>query len=236
MPFYINIELSHFCIAFGVMLLVGFVMSLQSANLYSLHVVVRKFSMIDLEFPASSQELISFIKGIFLLPGDLSKKSLKALKSQLYLDFIYMPALYGSIFMFCMKVSQKMTSFGHPLFAILAWLQCIAWLCDIIENIYLLNKLRPQAGESKTIPYPAYLGLEITKWGIALTATVCSIAAMSYFWLVGRYSLQSIDYILIIAAEIIVIFIARKLTTKTEKENLENFNRPDTLKNSDFIN
>ena len=122
-----------------------------------------------------------------------------------------------------MKVSLKMTSFGHGLFAILAWLQCIAWLCDIIENIYLLNKIRPEPEASKPAVHVAYLVLEICKWGIALTAAVCSIAAMFYFWLVGRYSDHSIHYLLIIAAEIIVIFIAKKITAKSEKEKLEKF-------------
>ena len=193
------------------------------ANFYTLHVVIRKFSMIDLEFPASSNELATFIRGIFRLPGDLSKKSLRAVKGHLYLDFLFMPALYGSIFLLCMKVSLKMSSFGHKLFAILAWLQCIAWLLDIIENVYLLYKLRPKPEEAKEIPYSSYLALEITKWGLALTGAICSVAAMAYFWLIGRYSQGSIQYIWIIAAEIAVIFIAGKFTEKSDKECLEKF-------------
>jgi hypothetical protein len=223
MPVYINIDWIYFCIFFGAMLLICFIMSFQSTNFYTMHMVVKKFNIIDLEFPATALELVTLIKGIFLLPVELSKKSLHALRQQLYLDFLFMPALYGSIFLLCMKVSLKMSSFGHRLFAILAWLQCIAWLCDIIENIYLLNKIQPQPKQSKPAVHVAYLVLEICKWGIALTASVCSIAAMFYFWLVGRYSDHSIQYLLIIAAEIIVIFIAKKITTKSEKEKLEKF-------------
>ena len=205
------------------MLLIGLIMGFQSANFYTLHVVVRKFSIIDLQFPASSLEMVNIVKGVFLLPVELSKKSLHALKEQLYLDFLFMPALYGSIFLLCMKVSLKMTSFGHQFFAILAWLQCIAWLCDIIENIYLLNKIRPLPPQSKPVVHVSYLVIELCKWGIGLTATVCSIAAMSYFWIVGQYSAHSIPYLLIIAAEILVIFIAKKISTKSEKEELEKF-------------
>lgn len=223
MPVYLNIDWIYFCIVFGAMLLISFIMSLQSVNFYTMHVVVRKFSMIDLEFPASALELVTFIKGIFLLPVELSKKTLRALRGQLYLDFLFMPSLYGSIFLLCMKVSLKMSSFGHRLFAVLAWLQCIAWLCDIIENIYLLSKIQRQPKVSKPAVHLAYMALETGKWGIALTATVCSIAAMFYFWLVGLYSLHSIYYLLIIAAEIIVIFIAKKITAKSEKEKQENF-------------
>ena len=228
MPVYINIDWIYFCIVFGAMLLISFIMKIQSANFYTMHVVLRKFNIIDLEFPASAQELVTFIKGIFLLPPELSKKSLHALRAQLYLDFLFMPALYGSIFLLCMKVSLKMSSFGHRLFAILAWLQCIAWLCDIIENIYLLNKIRPQPVVSKPAVHRAYLALETGKWGIALTGIVCSIAAMFYFWLVGRYSDQSIRYVLIIAAEIIVIFIAKKITAKSEKKELEKFQQTES--------
>jgi hypothetical protein len=223
MPVYINIDWIYFCIVFGAMLLISFIMSLQSANFYTMHMVIRKFSIIDLEFPASALELVTYIEGIFLLPLELSKKTLRALRGQLYLDFLFMPVVYGSIFLLCMKVSLKMASFGHQLFAILAWLQCIAWLCDIIENIYLLNKIRPHPRKSKPAIHMAYLVLEMCKWGIALTATVCSIAAMFYFWLVGLYSDHSIRYLLVIAAEIIVIFIAKKITTKSEKEKLEKF-------------
>ena len=223
MPVYLNIDWIYFCIVFGAMLLISFIMSLQSANFYTMYVVIRKFSIIDLQFPASAMELVIFIKGISLLPAELSKKSLRSLRRQLYLDFLFMPALYGSIFLLCMKVSLKMSSFGHGLFGILAWLQCIAWLCDIIENIYLLNKIRPEPVISKPAVHIAYVILEIAKWGIALTAAVCSIAAIFYFWVVGYYSFHSIQYLLIITAEIIMIFIIKKITGKSEKEKLEEF-------------
>ncbi len=223
MPIYLEINWIYFCIAFGAMLVISFIMNQQSKNFYSMHMVIRKFSIIDLEFPPSAMELAIFIKGIFLLPDELSKKSLHALKGQLYLDFIFMPAVYGSIFILCMKVSMKMTSFGHVFFAILAWLQCIAWLCDIIENIYLLNKIKSQPVVSKPAVHIAYQINEIIKWGIALTAVVCCVAAIFYFWLVGLYSHNSINYLLIITAELIIIFIAKKITAKNEIEKLEKF-------------
>ena len=111
MSVYMHIDWIYFCIFFGAMLLISFIMSLQSANLYTMHVVIRKFSIIDLQFPASAQELVIFIKGIFLLPVELSKKSLSALKGQLYFDFLFIPAVYGSVFILCMKVSIKMIFF-----------------------------------------------------------------------------------------------------------------------------
>jgi hypothetical protein len=63
----------------------------------------------------------------------------------------------------------------------------------------------------------------MSKWIIALTAAVCSLAAVFYFWLIGRYSYSSLYYLLIIAGEIIIFFILKKSTAKSEKEKLEEF-------------
>lgn len=223
MPFYLHFSWIFFCIAFGVMLFLHLLMGLQSRNFFTKHVVIRKFSILDLEFPPSAQELASFIKDIFNLPPGLVKKTTKALKTQLLLDFLFMPALYGSIFILSMKVSMRMTYFGHKLFAVFAWIQFIAWLCDIIENIYLLNKIHPNPVISSPVVHKSFEILEMIKWGIPLLVAVCSIAATFYFWLVGRYSSDSLYYIFITAIEIIIFFIVKKLSTKCEEKQLEEF-------------
>jgi hypothetical protein len=223
MPFYLHFTWMDFCICSGIMLGINLIMSLQTKNFFTIHLVIKKFSILDLEFPASAQELASFIKDIFKLPGNLINKTLKALKGNLYLDFLYMPALYGSIFILSMKVSMKMTYFGHKLFAVLAWCQFIAWLGDVIENIYLLNKIRPDSVVSTPLVHKAYEILEIVKWVIPLITVVCSIAAMFYFWVVGRYSYESLNYIFIIVIEIILFFVVKKISTKSEEKLLEEF-------------
>ena len=167
------------------MLFLHLIMGLQSNNFFTRHVVVRKFSILDLEFPPSAVEMVNFIKDIFSLPAAQAKKTSIALRRQLLLDFLFMPAFYGSIFILSMKVSMKMTYFGHKFFAVLAWIQIIAWLCDIIENIYLLNKIHPEPIVSNIAIFKSYEALEVLKWGIPLLTFVCSIAAISYFWLVG---------------------------------------------------
>lgn len=223
MAFYLNFGWMSFCIVFGAMLLLNYLMSFQSKSFYTEHVVIRKFSMLDLEFPASALELVTYIKGIFKLPAGLAKKTLKALKGQLYFDFIFMLALYGSIFILCMKVSMKLTFFGHGLFAFFAWLLFIPLLCNIIENIYLLNKIRPDPVVSKPAIHKGYQILQMGKWIIALTAAVCSIAAIFYFWLIGRYSYDSLNYLVITVGEIIIFFILKKSTAKSDKEKLDEF-------------
>lgn len=223
MSFYIHVNWLYFCLAFGIMLLLKLVMSFQNRNFFTKHVVIRKFSMLDLEFPPSAEELVSFIKDIYNLPAQLAVKTTRALKTQLWLDFVFMPALYGSIFILSMKVSMMMFYIGHKLFAIFAWLQFIAWLCDIIENIYLLNKIRPDPLISTPFVHKSYEVLEIIKWGLPLLVAVCSVAAIFYFWLVGRYSYDSLNYIIITVIELILFFIVKKLTIKNEEKQLEEF-------------
>jgi hypothetical protein len=63
----------------------------------------------------------------------------------------------------------------------------------------------------------------MSKWIIALTVAVCSLAAIFYFWLIGRYSDDSLYYLLIIVAEIIIFFVLKKVTTKSDKEKLDEF-------------
>jgi TctA family transporter len=63
----------------------------------------------------------------------------------------------------------------------------------------------------------------VIKWGIPLLAVVCSIAAIFYFWLVGLYSSDSLNYIFLIIVEIIIYFILKKLTTKSEEKQLREF-------------
>jgi hypothetical protein len=199
-----------FCIAFGVMLTTMFIMNLQSRKFYTQDVVLRKFSIIDLEFPVSAQDLVNIIKGIYALPGGQSQKTLRSLRGQLYVDFLFMPAAYIGVFLLCMQVSSKMSSFGQDVFAVLGWLQAISWICDIIENIYLLNKIRAEPPVSTLPAHRAFGWLEIFKWGFALIGAVCSASALFYFWLTGLYSPDSLLYLLIIVGEIGVFLIAIK--------------------------
>lgn len=204
------------CITLVIMLITLLIMNIQGRSFYTKDVVIRKFSIMDLELPASAQELVNIVKGIFLLPVAQSKKAVNALKGQLYVDFIFMAAAYISIFILCSIVSGKMTYLGHSVFMVLAWLQLIAWLCDIIENIYLLKKLTPAIVASKPAVHKAYQILEILKWGIAMTGTVCSVSGLIYFWIVGHYMYSSLFFLVIIISELILFIIANKIFERKE--------------------
>ena len=102
-----------FSICFGLLLLVSFIMSLLGERFYTFDVIRKKFNMIELEVPASPKEMANLIKGIFLLPPEESARSLKAVRAQLGWDFLFMPCAYGSIFLVCWRIAQKMHHVGH---------------------------------------------------------------------------------------------------------------------------
>lgn len=222
-PFYISNNGYLFCIIFGAMLLTSYIMSLLSKNFYTLHVFVRKFSILDLQFPATALELATYIRGIFLLPKELSSKSLRSLKGQLYIDFIFMPLAYGSIFLLCIMLSHKMNYMGNYIFTLLGWLQIIPFLCDITENIYLLQKLHPDVKPSTPYVHKAYQLIVKIKWSVAVIAVVFCISALCYFWLTGNFSNGSIRYFIIILIIILSIGALSKATANVSKINPDQY-------------
>jgi hypothetical protein len=99
----------------------------------------------------------------------------------------------------------------------------------------LLNKIRPEPTVSNVAAFKSYEALEVLKWGIPLLASVCSIAAISYFWLVGLYSYDSLPYLVIIVIEIIIYFAIKKVTTKSEDKLLQKFLQTD-MENKPQVN
>jgi hypothetical protein len=210
------------CIAFAIMLLAALIMSVQGRYFFSKDVVLRKFSIMDLQFASTGQEIVNIVKGIYLLPAEKSRKVVAALRSQLYVDFVFIPAVYGGIFLLCMKVAEKMLSgVGENFFAALAWLQIVPVFCDVFENLYLLKRLKPNAPVSDSQTHKNFQRLVAMKWGVSLFATVCSLAALCYFWLSGFYSIDSLPYALILAAELGLFIISGKIISGKLKPLIE---------------
>jgi len=222
-PFYMDVSWGLVCITFGATILVGFIMHLLSKKFYTLYVFVRKFSILDLEFPVSALELATYIKGIFLLPKELSEKSLHALKNRLYINFLSIFLKYATIFLLCMKLSYKMSFLGNYIFIILALLQIIPLLGDLVENFYLLQKLSPNATVSTDTVHRNYQLLAKIKWTVFLTAVVFCITTLVYFWLIGNFSYHSMVYLIIIIAELVLIFILMKTTANSSKIDLDQY-------------
>jgi hypothetical protein len=209
-----------FTVAFTLLLIVSLIMQKQSDNFYTQDVIVRKFSIMELEMPATSRELYNLVSGLFRLPPDESRRSLRALRGQLWLDFLFMPLAYGSIFLLCWRVAYKMQlPIGKYIFLAFAIGQLIPWICDIIENRFLLSQLKPNVKEMSPDTHRSYLYMEAVKWGIAITATVCGIGAVIYFWCTGLYSVTSLYYFVVVVIEV-VIFLAISLFAKKKRETL----------------
>lgn len=189
------------CISMGLLLITVFIMMRQARQFYTMDVVMRRFSILDLEFPGSPNEIPAIIKGVYALPVVQQAKTLAALRGQLWVDFLFMPAAYGSIFLVCIKVAEKMNPAGTSLFTWLAWLQLLPWLCDVVENIYLLRKTAPNVPASTKMVHKVYQWLEITKWGISSIGMVCGLSALLFFWVTGDFDPASLHYLLILVAE-----------------------------------
>jgi hypothetical protein len=201
MEILINDAWGWLCISMGLLLITIFIMMRQSRQFYTMDVVMRRFSILDLQFPGSPNEIPAIIKGVYALPVVQQAKTLSALRGQLWVDFLFMPAAYGSIFLVCIKVAEKMNPAGTSLFTWLAWLQLLPWLCDVAENIYLLRKTAPNVPASTKTVHKAYQWLEITKWGISSIGMVCGLSALLFFWVTGDFDSASLHYLLILVAE-----------------------------------
>ena len=209
------------CIFFGISLFLSLLMRWQSSYFYTMDIVLRKFSILDLEFPATQAELINTIKGLFKLPPENSHTSVKALKTQLYIDFIFTPFAYGFVAILCLLVSKKMSlTIGTNVFVILAVSQILALVCNIIENVYLLSKIKTTVEPSSPAKHKAYFIMAITKLSCALVSVNCAVAAIFYFWLSGNYTLKVLPYLLIFIGEILLFVICSKIifTKKTDKK------------------
>ncbi|MEJ7739335.1 MAG: hypothetical protein WKF97_18060 [Chitinophagaceae bacterium] len=222
-----------FCIAFGVTLFTTLIMSLQSRFFYTVDVVVRRFTIMDLEFAANEKELENILVGINKLVAfkagivtvDKEKVS-RALKGQIIVDFLlFMPAAYGGIFLLCMKVASQMGQFGQLTFSMLAWAQILAFLLDAVENVYLLHAIgnakkkeqQPGLQTSALFAYPTFRLIEALKWGIALTGAVSGLSVIFHSWVSGHYSSRTYPYIWIFAGEFLLFVGISWILSKRRK-------------------
>ncbi|GAA3969676.1 hypothetical protein [Mucilaginibacter dorajii] len=204
-----------FLICLAVLLSATIVMTIQSRNFVTMGQVKKEFSIFDLEFPMSGKALFHLITGIDKLPSAEGARSKNALKGQLYVDFIYMPGVYLAIFLLCMKTATKIHGAGGYVFAVLAWLQLVAWLGDIIENVFLLLKISNPQEPSVTI-FKAYQVLEFIKWGSATKGFICSCFALLFFFITGKYTIHSLNYFYWMLLELSLFGLITYLTRKVK--------------------
>jgi hypothetical protein len=210
-----------FVVLVGIALLTSIAMSVLAKKFRTHYGVTRKFSITDLEFPSSRRDYHKIINGIYRLPD--SAKILSALRGNLLVDFLFMPAIYGLIFILCMSVSTKMESrWGEFGFQLFAWLQLLAWLLDMIENIYMLSHLKEVKMDQtfKDAPMRAFKYMVHTKWIIALLGGICSSMVLLCFWLEGKYDPANLPFLLIFAIEVVLFVLLMRQVSKVKKADL----------------
>jgi hypothetical protein len=191
-----------YCILTGLSFLTTLWMLYYQKSFFTRDGVTRVFTIRDLEFPSSGNDLADILNGIYKLPQ--SGNIISALRKNLFVDFLFMPATYISLFILCMAVSHKMNSqFGRMGFQIFAWLQFLAWLLDIFENVYLLRKTKPNVEAPSKSSFLVYSFAVHIKWAIALVGGICSMMVLLYFWIEGKFDKGNLHYLLIIIAEIV---------------------------------
>lgn len=204
---------TYFFILFAGMLIASTIMDVFAQRFETVTRARRKFSIFDLEFTATPGELAQLLKGIDKLGSAQSATVKKALRLHLLTDFFFMFCVYPGVAMLCIKTASKMTGLGHWIFLVLALAQVFAWIFDIIENIYLLNKLRRPEESTPTV-HKMYKRMVMTKWGLAITGAICSVFGLLYFWIVGEFSHPSAVVPFIVLLIIIVWAFANKKAMK----------------------
>jgi hypothetical protein len=124
------------------------------------------FTIIGLEISYSGDRVKEILSGI-------SPAVKQILGYHLYFDFAFMAGVYPGIASLCMMARGKSrTRWVRNILLILAMAQGVAWVCDIVENIYLLSWLRqPETVGSLT----TYHAVVLLKWVLALAGVFFAI-------------------------------------------------------------
>lgn len=168
-----------------------------------------KFNIMDLELPASETSFYNLI-------GAMNEKVKTAVRRHLWVDFLFMAGAYPGIALLCLKASAKMEYAGKWIFLALAVLQIISWLFDILENRFLLRRvnkpvtLLPPPIEEGSKSFRSYQFVVKTKFVIALTAAVCSLFGLLYFWIVGNFSKEALPWLGVVVLLVLVATFVNK--------------------------
>ena len=164
------------------------IMGKQSKSFfYKRGIAQTPFSIMDLEFPGGPGSIAHIITGIDQLGDPVGTKSRAALRNNLLTDFVFMAGIYPAIFFLCRETAFKMSNIGHQIFIWLAAAQVLAWIFDILENFYLLRKIR-KPYVARPWVHRVYSRMVLAKWGIATAGAFPSLFGLLYFWIRGNYT------------------------------------------------
>ncbi len=217
-----------FCIAASIVMLCSLIMFYLQNFFVTEDPDLRDFTILDLEWASNEKEINNTLRGLMLLPPEIGSKVRRALLTHLYIDFLFMPAAYGAMFIACMQLCLRMPVFGLFFFAILGWSLAIAWVSHIFANISLFRKFwfwkknyqteKPEKTVFRFIPFRIFRLLEILKWSISLTVLSCVLSAVLYLWVSGFYAVGSLFYLLITVAEFILFIVVLIISLRWGKK------------------
>ncbi len=203
-----------FCLALGATLFFSFLLE-QVATRFVKDKArrVQRFSIMDLEFPADKEDIERILCDILRLGEERALQIRRALRTHLYLDYLFMPGAFGAIFLLCMMIAGKFPSGspGQTGFALLAWAQLAAWACDFAENSVLLRQIRKDPRPMGQFAFTSFVTLVWAKWIIALAGIALGLSMAGYFWLKGGYGAQTLGYIGIAGMELAAFLGMRAL-------------------------
>lgn len=139
----------------------------------------------------------------------MSTGTQQALRTHLRVDFFFMAGTYPSIALLCILIGNK-TGYGQYFFWLVAFLQLFAWIFDILENIYCLQKLRHPVVSDNAQIFRRYTFNVYAKFLIAITGLAITLPLAFYFWMSGDYWPDSLWYAGLMLAEVLVFFFVSK--------------------------
>jgi hypothetical protein len=122
------------------------------------------FSILGLELFYNRER----IAGIF---DNIDDRQLTLLRFNLVFDFAFMAGIYPLIASLCMLAKNKTGNSTGRILTVLALLQIIAWVCDILENIFLLN----WSYDSPVQQLGTYHVIVWIKWMVAIAGVVFAL-------------------------------------------------------------
>ena len=219
------ITLSPFWIAAfaGVALLLSSIMGVLSKNFVTLHVFIRKFKMLDLEFATTPLELSTYVNGIFNkeMPEELSGKCYRSIKAFLILSILCQILIATVFFFTCHLIAANLKGIHRIFFLGLAWLQVASLLCGFVRVIFFLSYIKAGAKPLSQKTFKVNEVIEIIKWAIPLITGVVIISYFLFVWFSGVANLQLLDIVMLLIAEVFIVFLIKKYVIKIKPVNVE---------------
>lgn len=222
-PVYIPIDQGPlwFCLALGATLLLSLLLEqIETRFVKNKARKEQPFTMLDLEFPADNEDIARVRWDIAQLDQARALQVHRAIRTHLILDYLFMAAAFGSVFLLCMQVAGKFPagSVGQTGFALLAWAQLAALGCDMAENAVLLRQIRKDPIKPMTpFAFKHFFRLVWAKWILVLAGLALGLSIAGYFWLKGAYAPATLRYVGIVGIEFLAFFIVRALWKRGRK-------------------